>query len=52
MNDMWNWILIAALYALGMGFFSLLGGLSSAGDAFRRWGESATRRERVLSESS
>jgi hypothetical protein len=48
---MWTWILIAALYALGMGFFSLLGGLRAAGDAFRRWGETASR-ERRLSPSS
>jgi hypothetical protein len=39
--DMWNWIIIVALYALGMGFFALLGGLRSAGDAIRRWGETA-----------
>jgi len=43
---MWNWILIAALYAFGMGIFSLLGGLRAAGDAFRRWGEQHARRER------
>ena len=42
MNHMWNWILIAALYALGMGVFSLLGGVRAAGDVFRRWGESAS----------
>jgi hypothetical protein len=52
MDDMWNWILIAALYALGMGFFSLIGGLRAAGDAFRRWGESSSRRERLSASSS
>jgi hypothetical protein len=43
---MWNWIMIAALYAFGMGFFALLGGLRSAGDAIRRWGETASSRRR------
>jgi hypothetical protein len=49
---MWSWILIGGLYAFGMGFFSLLGGVRAAGDAFRRWGESASQRHRVLSPSS
>ena len=48
---MWTWILIGALYAFGMGVFSLLGGVHAAGDAFRRWGESASHRERGLSAS-
>ena len=43
---MWNWIIIAALYAFGMGFFALLGGLRSAGDAIRRWGETVSSRRR------
>jgi hypothetical protein len=46
---MWSWILIGALYAFGMGFFALLGGVQAAGDAFRRWGESASHRERSIS---
>jgi hypothetical protein len=49
---MWNWILIVGLYAFGMGFFSLLGGVRSAGDAFRRWGESVSHGEQSLSPSS
>jgi hypothetical protein len=49
---MWTWILIASLYLLGMGLFRLLGGLGSAGEAFRRWGESVSHRERTLSPSS
>jgi hypothetical protein len=50
---MWNWIMIAALYLLGMGFFALVGGVRAAGDAFRRWGESAShRRRRQLTPSS
>jgi hypothetical protein len=48
---MWTWILIGALYAFSMGFFSLLGGMRAAGDAFRRWGETASDRERSLSSS-
>jgi hypothetical protein len=48
---MWNWILIGGLYASGLGFFSLLGGVRAAGDAFRRWGESASHREQSLSSS-
>jgi hypothetical protein len=41
---MWNWIMIAALYLVGMGFFALLGGLRAASDALRRWGESSSQR--------
>jgi hypothetical protein len=51
-NIMWNWIMVAALYLLGMGFFALVGGVRAAGDAFRRWGESASHRRRRLSPSS
>jgi hypothetical protein len=49
---MWNWILIVTLYLLGMGVFRLLGGLGAAGEAFRRWGASASRREPQVSPSS
>jgi hypothetical protein len=38
---MWSWIAIVVLYALGMGFFSLLGGVGGAADAFQRWGSTA-----------
>jgi hypothetical protein len=41
---MWSWIMIAGLYALGMGFLALLGGVRAAGDAFRRWGETVSQR--------
>jgi hypothetical protein len=44
---MWNWIEIVGLYAFGMGFFALLGGVRSAGDAIRRWGETASERRRA-----
>jgi hypothetical protein len=40
---MTEWIVIAVLYALGMGVFHLLGGLSAAADAFRDWGARAAR---------
>ncbi len=36
--------MIAALYAFGMGFFALLGGVRSASDAIRRWGETVSQR--------
>jgi hypothetical protein len=48
---MTQWIIIVVLYGLGMGLFSLLGGLSSAGEAFRRWGESATAGRRPTTSS-
>ncbi len=48
---MWNWIFIGGLYALGMGFFSVLGGVRAAGDAFQRWGETVARRDRCPSPS-
>ena len=35
---MWSWVVVAVLYALGMGFLSLLGGLGGAADAFQKWG--------------
>ena len=38
--------MIAALYIVGMGFFALVGGVRSAGDAIRRWGETASSRRR------
>ena len=44
-----SWIAVAVLYVLGMGFFHLLGGVSAAGEAFRRWGAAETvRRHRVV----
>jgi len=33
-----SWIIVGVLYALGAGFFRLLGGLGAAGDAIQRWG--------------
>ena len=40
---MWTLLTIIGLYAIGMGFFRLLGGFGSAGEAMRSWGEAATR---------
>jgi hypothetical protein len=40
---MTEWIVIACLYAFGMGVFHLLGGLGAAADAFRDWGAWAAR---------
>jgi hypothetical protein len=39
---MTGWILIAVLYLVGMGFFGLVGGFGSAGEAFRRWGRASS----------
>ena len=49
-----NWIAIALLYALGMGMFRWLGGISAAADAFSRWGRATAERRRgaVTSSSS
>lgn len=33
-----DWIIIVILYVLAVGGFRSLGGLRSAGEAFRRWG--------------
>ncbi len=42
MGRMYQWITIAVLYLAGFGLFGLIGGMSSAGEAFRRWGETAS----------
>ena len=40
-----EWIVIGVLYACGLLFFQLLGGIGAAGRALERWGrESSTRR--------
>jgi hypothetical protein len=41
---MTSWIEIALLYLAGMGLLLWLGGLSSAADAFSRWGRSTAER--------
>ena len=47
-----NWIAIAVLYLLGMGLFMWLGGISSAADAFSRWGRATAERRRGAVSSS
>ncbi len=47
-----NWIEIAALYALGMGLFLWLGGISSAADAFSRWGRATAEHRRGAATTS
>ncbi len=39
-----RWIEIAALYLLGMGLLTWLGGVSAAADAISRWGRSTAER--------
>jgi hypothetical protein len=39
---MHNWIVVLMLYLLGLGFFGVLGGLRSAADALRKWGETSS----------
>ena len=42
---MLEWIVIGILYAFGLLFFQLLGGIGAAGRAIERWGrESSLRR--------
>jgi hypothetical protein len=50
---MFTWIVVVGLYAVGMGLFHILGGLSSAGEAIENWGRaSAAGREEQLSPGS
>jgi hypothetical protein len=50
---MLSWIVVVVLYLCGMGFFALLGGCASAGDALARWGsEAASVRGRRISSPS
>jgi hypothetical protein len=43
---MWSWIVVGVLYAAGMLFFQLLGGLGAAAAAIQRWGRSSSERRR------
>jgi hypothetical protein len=47
-----GWIIPIVLYALGFSFFGLLGGLASAADAFRHWGNASTRTRLGLGSNS
>ena len=49
---MFTWIEIVLLYLLGMGMFAWLGGISSAADAFTRWGRATAERRRAEASSS
>ena len=49
---MWEWILIAVLYVLGIGFFRWLGGVGAAADAIQRWGHVTAERRRRTSSSN
>jgi len=49
---MTGWIVVGILYVLGMSFFRLIGGIGSAGEAFRRWGASTAARRRPTQVSS
>ena len=42
-----QWIVIIGLYALGMGFFRLLGGFAAASTAIQRWGRWSAKQRRV-----
>jgi hypothetical protein len=45
-GSMWGWVVVISLYALGMGFFHLLGGLGAAADAIQQWGRSSSAARR------
>jgi hypothetical protein len=44
---MWSWIVVGVLYASGILFFQLLGGLGAAAVAIQRWGRSTGERRRA-----
>jgi hypothetical protein len=44
---MLDWIVIGVLYITGIAFFRLIGGIGSAGEAFRRWGAAHGERQRA-----
>jgi hypothetical protein len=45
----WDWVIVGALYAVGVGLFRLLGGFAAAGRAIQQWGraESIRRAKRL-----
>jgi hypothetical protein len=47
-----GWIVPIVLYALGFGLFGILGGLSSAAEAFRQWGNASSTARSDLASSS
>jgi hypothetical protein len=42
-----DWIVVGLLYCAGIAFFHLIGGVASAGEAFRRWGGAYAERRRA-----
>jgi hypothetical protein len=42
----WSWILVGVLYAIGIGFFHLLGGIGAAASAIERWGATSSAKRR------
>jgi hypothetical protein len=44
---MLDWIVIAVLYVAGIGFFHLIGGVESAGEALKQWGHAYAERKRA-----
>ena len=44
---MLDWIVIGVLYLAGIAFFRFIGGIDSAGEAFRRWGLAHGERQRA-----
>ena len=52
LEAMEDWIIIAILYAFGIGFFRLLGGMNAAGEALRRWGRASSTVKATASSSS
>jgi hypothetical protein len=40
-----EWIVVGVLYALGLLFFELLGGIAAAGRAIERWGRESSIRK-------
>jgi len=48
---MLSWLLIGALYVLGIGFFRWLGGVGAAADAISQWGRASAARRRTSTSS-
>jgi hypothetical protein len=46
---MGSWLLVGALYVLGIGLFRWLGGIGAASDAISQWGRATAARRRVQS---
>jgi hypothetical protein len=40
----WDWVIVVALYGLGLALFLSLGGFASAAQAIQRWGRTSSAR--------